>query len=138
MANFTTRVQEFVFNIYDWIFIKKFELCEENIAGEEYFESYDAERVNACSDINEARKKVGNRKVVSASLIDDTCQESYPCCGHGGIKLILEDSEIVIQECGSVSIGAIHYYFLPNDKEFHCRGYVSRFLMDDGVFFYKQ
>lgn len=94
-------------------------------------------RDKACHNIDEAREKVGNNKVVSAALIKNECEDSWPCQGHDGITLTLENGEIIIHECDSVSIGAIHYYFLPDDDGFHCREYVHEFLMNNNVFFYE-
>jgi hypothetical protein len=40
--------------------------------------------------ITRAKEVVGDKRVVSVKSMDDSCAESYPCRGHGGVVITFE------------------------------------------------
>ena len=78
-------------------------------------------------DIEKVRKIIGDRKVESISPIrDDICLESYPCKGHGGVKITLKNGEVIEYECSSVSIGCIQKA-ITGKADAHFRSYTKGF-----------
>lgn len=79
----------------------------------------------ALAAIREAQQLVAGRKVKSVTAIqEDICLESYPCQGHGGAKITLEDGTVLKVDCSSVSIGAIEKFYFPGATS-HFSGYVK-------------
>jgi len=82
-----------------------------------------AEKLN--NKVTEALALVGDRKVVSVTGQQmERCLESYPCCGHGGAKILLKSGEIVYLDASSVEIGAIQKTLAPQQKKSHFAEYV--------------
>eukprot|EP01110_Echinostelium_bisporum_P004827 TRINITY_DN21959_c0_g1_i1.p1 TRINITY_DN21959_c0_g1~~TRINITY_DN21959_c0_g1_i1.p1 ORF type:complete len:104 (-),score=17.13 TRINITY_DN21959_c0_g1_i1:23-334(-) len=82
----------------------------------------------ALEDLKEAIKLVNGREVESVDAQQmSVCLESFPCQGHGGVNIRVRGENTPIKyECGSVSIGAIHYFYQPRKSFEHFDIYVSR------------
>jgi hypothetical protein len=78
----------------------------------------------ALADLKKVISIVGRRDVTNVRVQQDNyCLESYPCQGHGGVILEFIDGTSETYACGSVSIGAIMWYFgVQND---HFVGYIN-------------
>ena len=81
----------------------------------------------AREDIREVRKLIGERKVKSILAIrPDWCLESYPCQGHKGVEITLQDGEVITYDCPSVSIGCIQKVIMGKAEahfEYYTRGF---------------
>ena len=78
-------------------------------------------------DIREVRKIIGDGKVESISPIqNEFCMESYPCKGHGGVKITFKNGEIIEYKCSSVSIGCIQKVIMGKAGP-HFRAYTKGF-----------
>lgn len=67
--------------------------------------------------------------VKSVRLINSNyCAESYPCQGHGGVKITYDDNKIYEYDCPSVSSGAIMVFYKSTNgatTDSHCRDYID-------------
>ncbi len=70
--------------------------------------------IKAIEVITETVTKVGTNKVVHVTPIKEwPCLESYPCQGHEGALLTFENGQTLAIKCGSVAIGALEVFYLP-------------------------
>lgn len=75
----------------------------------------------AYSDVQALKERINNRNIIRIDpMYSDVCLESYPCKGHGGVRVQLDDEEFNYP-CSSVSIaciqkaltGDVHPHFQP-------------------------
>jgi hypothetical protein len=70
-----------------------------------------------------------SKKVTNIKLLCQSCGESSPCCGHGGVVVTYDDSTVGEYDCDSVSIGAIMTYYSQMDgveiTDKHCMKWIS-------------
>lgn len=66
------------------------------------------------------------RKIKLIAPQSRSCQERYPCGGHGGAVITFEDGDVAHYPCSSVDLGIIMYYY--GIKDDHFTGYVNQEL----------
>jgi hypothetical protein len=83
---------------------------------------------DALDDMKKVIDLVGDRQVMTVSLLSNRCAESVPCRGHKGVSITLSDGMEIKYKCPSVSSGAIMVYYkhVANaDVTGHCTNYID-------------
>lgn len=74
--------------------------------------------------LGKIEEMVGDRQVVDVSSKANGCKESYPCSGHGGMLISLNDGTVLNVGGSSVKIGIVQNHYFPA-KETHFSHYAQ-------------